>query len=57
MGSGGLKAACLLVCGAVSLPSWLLGLIPVLVPTGWKVGVAGLGPDFNKQEGGFQNIP
>ena len=49
--SGGLKAAALLVIGAVSLPA---GCIPLLVLKGWW---ARLGPSTNKINGGFQNGP
>ena len=53
MGSEGLKAACLLMGGAVSCPvSFLAQGVPELVPTGCCVG-PGLGT--NKLEGGFQN--
>ena len=53
MGSEGLKAACLLMGGAVSCPvSFLAQGVPELVPTGCCVG-PGLGP--KELEGGFQN--
>ena len=48
VGSGGLKAACLLVSGVVSLP------VSVLEPTGWLNG-SRLGLEASKVEGGFQS--
>ena len=48
VGSGGLKAACLLVSGALFLP------ISVLEPRGWWNG-SRLGLKASKVEGRFQN--
>ena len=50
MGSGYLKAACLLVGGAVFSPRG----IPVLMSTGCPAGVVP-GSEAYKLEGGFQN--
>lgn len=53
VGSGGLRAAGLLIDRAVSLPCWFLGWgIPVLVLTGWR---AVLATGTNEPEGRFQN--
>lgn len=56
MGLRGLKAACLLVCGTASLPSWLLGLRGSSTGIYRLVGGGKPGSCFNKLEGRFQNV-